>query len=251
MSQIDIGHFTDGIAILCPGACVRYLKDLPCCSTGNVFQFHFDVVVESASRVIPSRPEAKFRDLHVFDVGFSCLNVDISSDGRLVAVGGRSSRLRIWNFKTYEEYRNLEERGGFNGGLCFSPDLKRLYVADTGASHYLEAERIIWVFDVAESSLRNPREFVSMELEGRTGSADGITSDEDGNIWASAGWVGEGYDGVHVFAPSGERIGMIKLPEICSNVCFGGSRGNRLFMTASQSVYSVFVNTRAAHTLGT
>ena len=71
--------------------------------------------------------------------------------------------------------------------------------------------------------------------------------DEDGNVWSSAGWVGDGYDGVHVFAPDGTRIGQIRLPEICSNVCFGGAKRNRLFMTASQSLYSVFVETRGAH----
>ena len=62
-----------------------------------------------------------------------------------------------------------------------------------------------------------------------------------------AGWVGAGYDGVHVFTPAGERIGMIRLPEMCANVCFGGARRNRLFMCASQSVYAVYVNTRGAH----
>jgi gluconolactonase len=86
-----------------------------------------------------------------------------------------------------------------------------------------------------------------MELNGQTGLADGIRADVDGNVWASAGWVGEGYDGVHVFAPDGTRIGQIRLPEICSNVCFGGVKRNRLFMTASQSVYAVYVEARGAH----
>lgn len=132
-------------------------------------------------------------------------------------------------------------------GLCFSPDYKKLYVADTGVSHYPEAKSIIWVYDVEGRSLKNPREFTSMEFEGRTGFADGIRCDEDGNIWSSAGWAGEGYDGVHIFAPDGARIGQIKLPEICSNVCFGGTKRNRLFMTASQSLYAVYVETRGAH----
>ena len=132
-------------------------------------------------------------------------------------------------------------------GLCFSPDYRTLYVADTGASHYPEAQRIIWAFDVDGPRLRNPRTFANMALEGRSGMADGIRTDERGNLWSSAGWVGEGYDGVHVFAPNGERIGLIRLPEICSNVCFGGSRRNILFMTASQSLYAVPVETRGAH----
>jgi gluconolactonase len=132
-------------------------------------------------------------------------------------------------------------------GLCFSPDYRTLYVADTGASHYPEAQRIIWAFDVDGPRLRNPRTFASMVLEGKGGMADGIRTDERGNLWSSAGWVGEGYDGVHVFAPNGDRIGQIRLPEICSNVCFGGSRRNILFMTASQSLYALPVETRGAH----
>ena len=135
-------------------------------------------------------------------------------------------------------------------GLCFSPDYKRLYVADTGASHYPDAPKNIKVWDVVDGvRLANGREFASMKLDGfdDAGLADGIRADVDGNVWSSAGWVGEGYDGVHIFAPDGQRIGQIRLPEICSNVCFGGKKRNRLFMTGSQSVYSVYVETRGAH----
>lgn len=137
-------------------------------------------------------------------------------------------------------------------GLCFSPDYKKLYVADTGSSHYPEAPKNIKVWDVVDGTkLANGREFASMKLEvdGEVvaGMADGIRCDVDGNIWASAGWVGDGYDGVHVFSPEGQRIGQIKLPEICSNVCFGGTKRNRLFMTASTSVYAVYVETQGAH----
>ena len=62
-----------------------------------------------------------------------------------------------------------------------------------------------------------------------------------------AGWVGDGYDGVHIFAPNGDRIGLIRLPEICSNVCFGGTKRNRLFMTGSTSLYAVYVEAQGAH----
>ncbi len=132
-------------------------------------------------------------------------------------------------------------------GLCFSPDYKRVYVADTGASHYPQAKNIIWVYDVDGKRLRSPRTFASMEYQGKSGFADGIRCDEDGNVWSSAGWVGDGYDGVHIFAPNGDRIGLIRMPEIISNVCFGGSKRNRLFMTGSQSLYAVYVETRGAH----
>src|SRR5207248_78016 len=69
----------------------------------------------------------------------------------------------------------------------------------------------------------------------------------DGNVWSAAGWVGDGYDGVHIFSPEGQRIGMILLPEICANLCFGGEKRNRLFMAASQSLYAVYVETQGAH----
>ncbi|MFC0387125.1 SMP-30/gluconolactonase/LRE family protein [Muricoccus vinaceus] len=132
-------------------------------------------------------------------------------------------------------------------GLCFSPDYRRLYVADSGTSHYPQARNIIWVYDVDGPVLRNPRTFCDMELNGKSGFGDGVRCDEQGNVWVGAGWVGEGYDGVHVFAPDGQRIGQIRLPEICANICFGGTRRNQLFMTASQSLYVVPVETRGAH----
>lgn len=132
-------------------------------------------------------------------------------------------------------------------GLCFSNDYRKLYIADTGISHYPEAKNVIWVYDVDGDKLKNPRVFTNMELNGKSGFSDGIRCDEDGNVWSSAGWVGDGYDGVHIFAPDGVRIGQIRLPEICSNVCFGGSKRNRLFMTGSQSLYAVYVETRGAH----
>lgn len=132
-------------------------------------------------------------------------------------------------------------------GLCFSHDYKTMYIADSGISHYPNAKSQIWAYDVDGPKLKNPRTFTSMEWNGKTGVADGMRCDEDGNVWSSAGWAGDGYDGVHVFAPDGTRIGHIRLPEICSNVCFGGTKRNRLFMTASQSLYAVYVETRGAH----
>ena len=133
-------------------------------------------------------------------------------------------------------------------GLCFSPDFKKVYVADTGVSHYPNAKSVIWVYDVdAGKRLRNGKVFASMEMNGKTGFADGVRCDEDGNVWAAMGWVGDGYDGVHIFAPDGTRIGQIRMPEIVSNLAFGGSKRNRLFMTGSTSLYAVYVETRGAN----
>jgi gluconolactonase len=151
----------------------------------------------------------------------------------------------------------MSDEIGKPNGACFSPDYKKLYVADTGVTHDPSVPRIIKVWDIVDDKrLTKGREFASMKLElkgkdgkseEKAGLADGIRADIDGNIWASAGWVGEGYDGVHIFAPDGTRIGQILLPEICSNVCFGGSKRNRLFMTGSTSLYAVYVETQGAH----
>jgi gluconolactonase len=141
-------------------------------------------------------------------------------------------------------------------GICFSHDYKKLYVADTGKP------RDIQIFDLVDGKkLKNRRQFTNMVLPkqqvesragvqvtvGGVGGSDGIRVDKDGNLWSAAGWSGPGYDGVHVFAPDGTRIGMILLPEICANLCFGGPKRNRLFMAASQSIYAVYVETQGAH----
>jgi len=137
-------------------------------------------------------------------------------------------------------------------GLCFTPDYKKLYICDTGATHYKQAPKNIQVFDVIDArKLGNGRQYISMEMEVKgekvAGLADGIRCDTDGNVWVGAGWVGPGYDGVHVFSPEGQRIGLILLPEICANICFGGQHRNRLFMAASQSLYAVYVEATGAH----
>ena len=132
-------------------------------------------------------------------------------------------------------------------GLCFSHDYKRLFIADTGSA------KNIRVYDVTDNAtkLRGGREFHNMKLtiggQERIGVADGLRADKDGNIWVGAGGGGDGYDGVHCIAPDGQRIGQIRLPEVCSNLVFGGARRNRLFITASQSLYAVYVETQGAH----
>jgi gluconolactonase len=122
-------------------------------------------------------------------------------------------------------------------GICFSPDYKKVYVADTGTG------REIRVWDVEGATVSNGKRFVQLDVPGTGGpaAADGIRCDADGNIWAGAS------PGVQVIAGTGERIGMIRLPENCANICFGGTKRNRLFMAASQSLYSVYVLTAGAH----
>jgi len=122
-------------------------------------------------------------------------------------------------------------------GLCFAPGESRLYVVDSGSE-----PRSIHVYDVVDGRVGAGRRFVDMS----PGSSDGIRCDIDGNLWAAAGGGGDGYDGVHVFAPDGTVIGQIVLPEVCANLCFGGNARNRLFMAASRSIYAVYVNATGA-----
>ena len=118
-------------------------------------------------------------------------------------------------------------------GLCFSPDESLLYVVDIGH---------IRVFDMAGDRPVNGRVFVDMA----PGGSDGIRCDREGNLWAAAGDGGPGFDGVHCYAPDGTLLGRIHLPETCSNLVFGGVKKNRLFMTASRSLYSVYVEALGA-----
>jgi len=123
-------------------------------------------------------------------------------------------------------------------GICFSPDESLLYVSDTGAAQDEDGPPNIRVYDMVDAKMpANGRVFVNM----RPGGADGIRTDRDSNLWVAAGWAGDGFDGAHCYAPDGALIGKIHLPEPCSNLCFGGVKKNRLFMTAGQSVYAIYV----------
>jgi gluconolactonase len=54
---------------------------------------------------------------------------------------------------------------------------------------------------------------------------------------------------VHCISPQGELLGKIHLPEIISNVVFGGLRKNRLFATGANSLFSVYLNCRGVQAL--
>ncbi len=124
-------------------------------------------------------------------------------------------------------------------GLCFSPDEKRLYIADTGASHTKGGPHHIRVFDVSGGEkLTNGKLFADIS----PGMADGLRVDTGGNIWTSAG------DGVQVFTPKAELIGKVLVPEVVANLTFGGRNKDTLFITATTSLYMVKVNARGAQT---
>jgi gluconolactonase len=118
-------------------------------------------------------------------------------------------------------------------GLAFSPDEKVLYIADSGASHDENAPRHVRAFDVIEGKrLSNGRVFADID----NGVPDGMRVDTAGRLWCSAA------DGVHCFAPDGALLGKIKIPQTVANLCFGGPRKNRLFITATRSLYAIYVN---------
>lgn len=124
-------------------------------------------------------------------------------------------------------------------GLAFSPDESLLYIADTGASHDPNGPKHIRRFRVRDNgTLEGGEVFADCTY----GFFDGFRLDTEGNIWSSAG------DGVHCYTPDGTLIGKIKTPEVVANVCFGGTKKNRLFICATTMILSVFVNARGVQT---
>jgi gluconolactonase len=136
------------------------------------------------------------------------------------------------------EITMVTDRVNRPNGLCFSPDESRLYVVESGV-----VPRVIRVFTVTTdgTGLAGGDVVVNAGL----GVPDGMRCDTDGNLWC--GWGGgESEDGVAIFTPAGGLIGRILLPERCANLCFGGVKRNRLFMAASHSIYSLYVNAQGA-----
>jgi gluconolactonase len=116
-------------------------------------------------------------------------------------------------------------------GLCFSPDEKKLYVADSGKPRHIRG------FDVQpDGTLTGGAAFCQIDK----GGPDGIRCDASGRIFSSAG------DGIHIFRPDGKLIGKILVPETPANLCFGGPDGQTLFITAQTSLYSIPLRVKGA-----
>jgi len=133
-------------------------------------------------------------------------------------------------------------------GICFAPDYKTLYVistgkgpGDTGAG----GDRSIYAFEVNGTKLSGKRVFTDMKIEGVQCGPDGMRADALGNMWCSSN-ARLGYAGVLVISPAGKMIGLIRLPEVCANLSFGGPKHDHLFMTASQSLYLLRVSVQGA-----
>jgi gluconolactonase len=146
-------------------------------------------------------------------------------------------------------------------GLAFSPDERKLYVVEWRGT----PNRSIWSFDVNnDGTVGNKTKLIDAADHG---ALDGFRVDRDGNLWVGYGSNGaleteptrtgtrmvhnlrgkpEDLDGVMVFNPQGKAIGFIRLPERCANLCFGGPKNNRLYMTSSHSLYALYVEAHGA-----
>jgi gluconolactonase len=115
-------------------------------------------------------------------------------------------------------------------GLAFSADEGTLYVGDSRRKH-------IRRFDVVDGvALSGGEVFATCDA----GTFDGLRLDAEGRIWAAA------HDGLHCFAPDGTLLGKLHVPEVTSNLVFGGARRNHLFITATTSVYAIRLNINGA-----
>ncbi len=118
-------------------------------------------------------------------------------------------------------------------GLAFSLDEDFLYVSETGKRHDPDVQKGLYKFKVFLNQ-RVSKSYDYLAID--TGVSDGFRLDSDGNIWTSAG------DGVHCISPEFKLLGKIYIPEVVSNVCFGGRAKQTLYITATSSIYSIALN---------
>jgi gluconolactonase len=115
-------------------------------------------------------------------------------------------------------------------GLVFSADERVLYIADSHRRH-------IRRFTVTDGgALTGGDVFATCQA----GTFDGLRLDGDGRIWAAT------HEGLHCFTPDGTLTGKLHVPEIVSNLTFGGPRRNDLFITTASSVYALKVTVNGA-----
>ncbi|HNB26602.1 MAG TPA: SMP-30/gluconolactonase/LRE family protein [Alphaproteobacteria bacterium] len=117
-------------------------------------------------------------------------------------------------------------------GLAFSLDESILYIVDSGGTRYPDAPRHIRAFRVEGDKLKGGEVFATCEA----GVFDGFRLDKEGRIWTSTG------EGIHIYHPDKTLLGKIFVPEEVSNLTFGGPKRNRLYITASSSLYTVLLS---------
>ncbi len=168
-------------------------------------------------------------------------DVDVKSDGTIwftdpdYGLGGKPREYEgcfVFRFDPKTKVLSVVARDFDKpNGIAFSPDEKKLYVADSGKPHHIR------VFEVqSDGFVKGGTVFCTIDK----GGPDGIRCDAEGRVWSSAG------DGVQVFAPDGKLLGKILVPETPANLCFGGADGKTLFITARKSFYSIPVRVKGA-----
>ena len=118
----------------------------------------------------------------------------------------------------------------YPNGLAFSPDERRLYVANTRWAQYIHVLEL----DTAGKMMRR-RIFADMSSDETDGVPDGMKVDVEGRVYCT------GPGGTWVFAPDGSPLGIIRTPEVPANLAFGGPDLKTLFFTARTSVYTMRV----------
>ena len=118
-------------------------------------------------------------------------------------------------------------------GLAFSPDERFLYIADSGFTEDPQAPRHIRRFSVNQAA--NGLSGGEVLMTCPAGFFDGFRVDEAGRLWTSSA------EGILCFAPEGRLIGRIRVPEMVSNLCFGGRLRNRLFICGTTSLYAIYL----------
>lgn len=113
-------------------------------------------------------------------------------------------------------------------GLAFRPDESQLLVVDSGIGH-------IRAFDYADGKLTGGDVVIA-----NPNGADGMRFDTEGRLWVGT------RDGLRVYTPELELIGILHLPEVAANLCFGGPKLNQLFITATTSLYTTRVKATGA-----
>jgi len=112
-------------------------------------------------------------------------------------------------------------------GIAFSPDEKKLYVNNSEAGY-------IAVFDVKpDGTVTNERLFADLKDPSQGGVPDGLKVDLQGNVYST------GPGGVWIFSPDGKLLGKISVPETATNVAWGESDRQTLYITAYTSLYRI------------
>jgi gluconolactonase len=110
-------------------------------------------------------------------------------------------------------------------GIEFSPNEKRLYVADT-------ADGWVYRFDINNDLLVNKIKFAKVYPQPQeTAMADGIEVDARGNVYVA------GPGGIGIFDANGTQIDFIRIDaKHISNMALGGPKDKKLIVTASNKV---------------